>query len=613
VLDGVVGLALPAVIAVLIPVSSQLSRRLVIFVSLSLAWVPLLWWVPLDVPGGRVSLLLAVATGALAAWFVFRPAPLRRVLPEVRGADLAPVLAGLGTAWLVWPILNAASGDRTLNLLIKSGWDHAAHFAMVHLMRAEGLMSPFLGDAPDGSGWVGADYPQHFHATLATIEELIGGDRLRSSATEVLAYGQALSLLSIAGAVGLAAGVAQLRSLRSRSHLALPLAAVVVATFFIGPGVVAFSAGWPNLIFASLTTALAVLVAAGTHRYSAGAVAALGGLVVATAHGWVMMAPLAAVALLVALPRTRLAIVLPPGRRNRVTVAALVVLAVVLTLAVLPVLSSSGAGGALTGGGVAEFSIPYLVLFLGGALIATSAPLVASGLSTRPRWELWSIVALPVACVGFLASFAGYQLLSTGELAYYFGKLAIGVTLVAAASIAVGVDSLVPVETRPSRQPVLLGLGVVGTLAVTQFFGYVGPTTAIPQSPAPMIGYRDTALVLMAGPSGESLRLLAAADRTARADYGTTTYVAGVVGDPNPVLADQWSQALSLSYSGERQVTVPFLDVNAPTFSGPDQAAESIRKLVRADPQRIVLVDTTWLEELRPLLGRRVLQQVQTL
>jgi hypothetical protein len=609
----VVSLVLTAGIAVLLPVSRQLSRRLVIFVSLGLAGAPLLWWVPLDVRGGRVSLLLAVATGCLVAWFVLRPVPWRRVLPEVRAADLAPLFAGLGTTWLVWPVLDAASGDRTLNLLIKSGWDHAAHFAMVHLMRAEGLMSPYLGTAPDGSGWVGADYPQHFHAMLATIEELIGGGQLRAPVSEVLAYGQALALLAIAGAVGLAAGVAQLRSLRERTHLALPLAALVVATFFIGPGIVGFSAGWPNLVFAALTTALIVLVGAGTYDYSAATVAALGGLVVATAHSWVMMTPLAVVAGLVALPRTGFAIVLPTGRRDRVTVGGLVILSSCLILAVLPVLSSSGAGGALTGGGVAEFSIPYLVMFLGGALITTAAPLVSSTPGARPRWELWSLLALPLFSVAFLASFAGYQLLSTGELAYYFGKLAVGVTLVAAASVAAGVDSLLARATRPARPPLLLGLGVVATVAVTQVFGYVGPTTVVPQSPAPMIGYRDTARVLMSGPSGESLRLLAAADRTARARYGTITYVAGVVGDPIPVLADQWSQALSLSYSGARQVTVPALDVNAPTFSGPDQAAAVIRRLVEEDRRRVVLVDATWLEELRPLLSRRVLAQVQTL
>lgn len=616
VLEGALGLGLVSALVLLAPLSRTLSGRIVAAVALCLGWVPLLWWIPITAPFGRTTLLLAAVAGSLAAWLAagwWRAH--RQLLPRVGVVDLAPALTAIATTWLVWPILTATSGDRTLNLLIKSGWDHAAHFGMVQVMRSHGQISPFLGPSPDGSNWVGASYPQHFHATIATLVELLGGDNVRPPSTEVLAYGQALSLFMVICAIGVAAGVVQLRHLRTRPILALPLSALIVVAVCVGPGTVAFSAGWPNLVMAAVASSLAVLVAGSVREPSLLALATLGGLVLATAHSWVLMAPFAVVGGLTALTGTRLSLLHPAGARARTMVWATVLVTSTLTVMVIPILSSSGAGDALTEGGGAEFSPAYLLLALGAALVLGAAPLVDRSASWR-QTDTWAVLATPLFAVAFLGTFAAYQLTSTGQLAYYFGKLAVGVTIVALASAAVGLDRYL--STRPGHPPgrreVGVALGLLGAVAASQTFGYVGPQPTTPfQGLSPMAGYRQVGEVLLGGPSGEAQRLLAAAEHTRSLSYGITTYVAGAPGDPIPVLADQWCQALSVTYSGDRQVTIEALDIGTATFSGPQQVAKVMNALIDQDARRVLLVDATLLEQVSTSLKPRTLRQSRTL
>ncbi len=263
-----------------------------------------------------MTVVLAVAAGALAGWPFLGEGPARRaryLLPRLSTVDALPPLAFALGIWQTWPLVHAASGDRSLNLLMKSHWDHVTHYDMVEMIRQHGRVVPALDAAPDGSPWVGASYPEHFHTFVVGLMELISGPEPGNPSAEMLAYGRGLGLVIALLAALLVAGVVSLPALRQRPLVTWPIAALVAAAFVVGPGSVAISNSWPNFVFAAGTAGLATLVAAATFgRARLLSVLLLGGLVVATAHSWLPMAPLAGVAACVPVPPA------PPGARRDV-------------------------------------------------------------------------------------------------------------------------------------------------------------------------------------------------------------------------------------------------------------------------------------------------------
>ena len=603
VLDGATALTGAALVAVAIPTSSVLSRRVLIAGSLFLGWAPLLWWVNLPVGSvGRMGPVLAVAAGGLAGWVASGADArlrLRRLVPRVTVLDAAPLAFAAATAWATWPLLSASSGDRMLNLLMKSGWDHAPHFAMVHVIRAEGAITPLLGPSPDGTAWVESSYPQHFHSTLVALTELASGPTVGDAATEVLRYGRGLALIQILLVAILTAGVAQLSGLRTRPALGFPLAGLVFAAFTMGPGAVSFASGYPNLVFAAATASLALLAATTcTDGFSAVRFAAICGLVVATAHAWLLLAPLAVGSACLALPSvmTRFR---APGWRQWVSVGVVLIVAAIATLAVLPILSGSGAIGAITGGGAATYSMSVFLLSSLGAL----AVALSSATSLRDI-RASVLIAVPASALALVGGLGFYQLVKTGALAYYFGKLAVGASLVCIVALIVAVAVRTgTTEPRRHRRIVTALVAAAGTAGLMQIFGYVGPQLATPfPGTSALLKYRNAARALMAaGPSAESQRLLGAAAVAQRQPFGETSYVAALPGDPIPLLADQWAHALSLTWT--RRTTEAARELNfGVAFSGPNQIADVVTRLVGHDRFRIIVMAPELLPVVRPLL-----------
>lgn len=614
-LDGWVALAFSAFLLLCVPTSPLLSRRILINGSLVIGWVPLLWWVTL--PFGidaRMAPLVVAVSGALAAWIGVSPDPGRRVrlmVPQLAFIDVAPFAAAAATAWLTWPLLTSPGGDRTLNLLIKSGWDHAPHFAMVHVIASLGRATPGQPLAPDGSDWMGAHYPEHFHTTVVALAELFAGSNPRNPSGEVLMYGLGISLVQVLLACLLAAGVAQLPALRSNPIIGLPLAAIVVATFVVGPGAVALTAGFPNFIYAAATASLILPLSATVSGFSSVRLAALTGLVVATAHGWALLAPLAAagaaLALLAAFPEWPW----PKTRRQAISGALVLLAGVGGCLAALWVLVGSGAAEALTMGGSPEYSMSLLVLCGGAAIVTVAAALPSH---TRPWTDpfLWGLLAGVLTGVVMVVGLATYQLLSAGALSYYFGKLVTGISLVSVAVVAVAVDRrllVAPPGPRAGRLATA-AMAVVGTVAAFQVYGYVGPQPSTPLSgSAPLVSYRDGARVLMAGPSGEAQHLLSAAAVISDRPFGETVYIAALPGDPLPALADQWAHALSLDWT--TRSAPQFTTVNdGGELTGPRQVARLVTDLVERFPACDVVMAPELGDKVRPLLAPRLRARV---
>ena len=106
------------------------------------------------------------------------------MLPQLEAVD-AILFAGIAVAaWIVWPLLGSAGGIDSLNILSGMGSDHAAHSAMAIQARGYGAIAPMLGSAPDGSGWAWENYPQNFHASIATLTEVYAGPKLGDAAKE---------------------------------------------------------------------------------------------------------------------------------------------------------------------------------------------------------------------------------------------------------------------------------------------------------------------------------------------------------------------------------------------------------------------------------------------
>jgi hypothetical protein len=569
--------------------------------ALFLGWMPLLWWVRLPVNADRVGLTLAVASGALAGWVLWGPdirPRARRLIPLVASVDVMPVVAAAMAVWATWPLLDASEGDRTLGLFMTlSSWDHVAHAAMVMLIGTKGAIGPMLGSAPDGSAWIGAAYPQHFHATVAALTQLYSGTGIGDAATQVLQYGRSVALVQVLTAGLLAAGVAQLPSLRRRAAIAWPLAAVVVAAFLFGPGSWALSAGFPNFVLACATVGLAALLAVPmTRELVPLRVLALGGLIVATVHGWAPVAPFAILASSVAfIPFDRAR--WPHSRSGSLAAFAALAATVAASAAAVPTLASVGGLGVLTlAGGNPAISISVLLLASGMAL-ATALAACVRGQHFEPAMKGLMLATIPGAGLVFLGLLAGFQLEKSGDLSYYFYKFAAGVTLISvvslAASVAIHVGPPPPHLSRTGKSAATVA-AIAATLAALQVFGFVGPARLASILPgidlAPGVQYRAGAVMLTRNSASAAQRLLNAVAVADRRPFASTVYVAAMPGDPDPLLADFWQRGLSSTWSsGSNAVNSTLLSVGT-AYAGVSQGADVTRKLLEEDPHRDVVV-----------------------
>jgi hypothetical protein len=607
VLEGIPAVAFAVLLAAILPWSTHLSRRLLLAGALFLGWMPLLWWLRLPVPAvDRVGLTLAIASGALAGWVLWAAdarARAKRLIPQVGIVDAIPFVAAAVAAWTTWPLLSSSGGDRSLSILMSRSWDHVAHFAMVMVIRTQGAIGPMLAPATGGP-WTYHGYPQHFHATAAALIELYSGTVVGDAATEVLRYGRGVALVQVLTAGLLAAGVAQLPGLRRRAVIAWPLAALVVGAFLFGPGSAALSTGYPNFVLACATVGLAALLAVPMSRELVPLrVFALGGLIVATVHAYVILAPLAIVAVAVAFvplsrsrwPRSRTA--------SAATIAALMATAVA-SAAVVPMLASVGGAGSLTIGDAPSFAPSYLLIASGMAIAAALAAYVR-GQDTEAAMKGVGLAAIPGTGLLLLGILGAYQFATAGQLSYYFGKLAVAVTLVSIVALAAGVAiQIEPVSPRrsPARRSVAALASLVAALAALQLFGLAG------------VRYRLDAGALSRGPAVASQRLLHAAAVGQAQPYGWTVYVAAMPGDPAPQLADYWQRVLSLTLSsgGGPDASPTLASIVAVDGVGLDEAAEVTRKLLDDVPGRAVVVAPEIANQVRRLLPAELRSRVIT-
>jgi hypothetical protein len=487
-IDGLVrgrpALALLVVLALALPTSRSLSRRILLTGALGLGWVPMLWWWPLPVGElGRAGLLLAATAGLLGGWVTGGPHPaqrLRRLLPRLRIVDLFPLLAGAVSAWMLSAWIQVRGGVAALSLMLP-GWDNSVHAFITTMIRLHGTTMENLPKAPDGSLWAAHEYPQAFHAICATLIELMASPRIGTPSQETAGFARATGLVMVVVVTMMVAGICALPRLRRRPGLALPAASLVTAGFLAGPGIGALDNGQMNFVLGTALVGVAALIAWPMARPVLPLhLAALGGALVGVAHNWALLLVMAA--------PTALAPLLPLRRRRwqASRTAWLLGVAVVLATAygilrAAELLAQVPSGTAMLSysGGIV---IPQLGMVLAIAFAAAATCLAA--VRVLPG-RAPALALVPVGGLATMAAVAVQQLQVKPTVQYYFWKLAIGVELATLVLLAAAAATMIAANARSAtgRRPprprwVAAIAAVVVATGMTQLFGYTGPGTA---------------------------------------------------------------------------------------------------------------------------------------
>jgi hypothetical protein len=349
-LVGVVGVA--ALVA--IPVSRECSRRLAIVLLVVLGWAPLLWL--LQWPTGNLTRfggMTAVVVGGLVAWVALGPVRARvaALVPRFRRAD-GVALAGIGLvlAYLA-PLLRIRSYPDAVGVVL-GGWDHVGHYDMARMIVHGGRLIPFLPPGESGP-WYYDSYPQGLHSSVAMLMELSQGIGGGSGIGEVAAYLQATTFVYAATLAMLVTGLCAMPVVRRRPLRAAWAVAALLVAWLVSPGgAILHQAGYDNFLLATAGVAVVPMLLTGRGRLAlTGPMVAASGAVMAVAHNWVLLLPLAGAALLAAVWPVRRRRY-PADRRGRLAVGGLVaVTGVGAAAAVGQVLSARGADHLLAPGG----------------------------------------------------------------------------------------------------------------------------------------------------------------------------------------------------------------------------------------------------------------------
>lgn len=595
-LSGPLALVVSAVLVLAVPTSGQLSRRILLAAALLFGWIPVLWWAPLPVAGlGRVTLLLAVSAGALAAWVGHAEHPvtrLRLLVPKFALVDVLPLLAAGVAAGLLRGWWRLESGETVLAFLSR-GWDNSAHFDMVEMIRAHGATIDVLG-APSGGTWKFADYPQSFHVAVAAVMELTGSVAPADARTELVAYLHSVGLVAIVGVAALVAGLCALPSLRRRPLLAAPLAVLTVSGYVLGPGSIALHDGFPNFFLGCVLASIAFLVAVPLRRCVPTVhLAALGGTIVAVAHTWVLLgtlvAPVALLAIFVLWRRRHLS-----SRRKTLLDAGIILATLIATARAAQILTGLRAADVLTApGGIVPPNLTVVLVLaalvsVGWVVLGTNrVSAVSSALRSTSRW----LALVPAAGLVTLAGLAAVQLRADGALSYYFWKFATGVELVSVVALASGIAQAARPRRadRPTRTAVPVLASAAACLVATQAFGLFGPGLArlaiAPVAPGAeryvQMAHESPATVATA-----SHLLEVAAQQRAEPKPRLVVLDAGAAAI-DPVSAQQWLLALTGGWTAASNRQASLLGRPSDTLHDLTASAEQV---LQADPDARLVV-----------------------
>jgi hypothetical protein len=471
-LTGMAALALATLMLLCLPTSEHLSGRVLLTGAAVLGWSQVIWWARL--PFDRVSLALGALVGATTALVVWRGTSsamsLRSLVPRARWVDLVPVTVLLGGVAAKWSALSQARPGGALASFL-TGWDNAGHFSMFEMILRRGATVDALPPPRDGGAWNYAYYPEGFHATTASLAQLVWPRASTDLGQLVVAYGRASAIVTVAAVTVLAAGITSLPSMRVRPEVAAPMAVFISGVFFFGLGRSLTGSGFAAFLLPCALAGAAVFVILQWEQVSqVGHAVALGGALVGVAHGWILLLTLpgpALLALAVPLSRDRL-------RASRGQWVALMVVAAATAYGIwraVRIVLADPAGGHLTTRGHVLPPDPWLLMALPlvTVLILTApARSVGSRSEVILRRRVWLTTLMVPAAVAVAAYLASIQVQVLGRTGYYFLKYLCGVELVLFALVTAAVAArLGPRPPRMVTTSRLVSVVVIAALTLS--------------------------------------------------------------------------------------------------------------------------------------------------
>jgi hypothetical protein len=619
-LVGKLAIVLAALLVVLAPTSSVLSRRLFLNLLILMGLAPLTWWIPEQIIGtDHGSVVLALTAGLVAGWIFARPfigMRVRKLLPSARGIDILPIAGAAISAGSLWTMLRVSRPEDALSLFL-TRWDYQSHFNIYEMLRMHGAVIPIIPRQSSGMGWGFAEYPQGFHALVATIAEL-RAPHISTLDLELVSFMQLQSLVAVLTVTMLLAGLCAINQIRQRAMVLTPLIAVTAAVWIYGPGSIPMYEGFVNFYLAcGMAVAAAIVLFIFSRKLPATGMAAIAAAVVGVFNNWFVLATLFAIPMALFLWR-RLPHIGRLDARARLVAGTWSVVAAGGALLPLiqagPVIAQSSAVVNALGGiappdfGLAIASIST-VLFLGVCNAGRH-----SKLSVWRNQVSASQIAIGLVFPVFLsACIAVSQIQQQGEIAYYFYKYLIAIMLFAWPAAAIAVATLLrsraePLRRRPPMR-VKIALGLLAASA-TQIFGFSAT------------GLKDVGLAPTASPVVQMLqqrkhieatpeyvgRLLDSAKMVQPED---TVYIASSK-SIDPILAARWQWGMRAAAT---QKTTDMSSYLARLRKGTSEDASVIGELLRANEATTVLVDVEQYPELKVFmdaqgLGGRIIPVV---
>ena len=433
-LTGLACLIVATLAALSLPTSPHLSGRILLTGTAVLGWTQVVWWTPLEID--RVSVLLAGLVASAAAVVGYRlwgPGPHDwSVLPRVRWVDTFPCLvflAGLAS------VSNAFRHTRPNEVLahLLPAWDNAGHFWMFTMILRHGATVDALPPPSSGGTWHYSYYPQGFHATVASVAELIWPHPSWNRDDLLATYWPASALVVLAGVTVLTAGLTSLPTMRDRWDVAAPLVGLLAGAYLFGLGQVLVSWGFASFVFSCTLVGCAFFIALQwTSVRQTFVLLALGGAAVGVAHGWILLLTLMvpmALALFLPLSPARWA---APVVRWVAAVAVVAATAFGVWHAVRIVAGNPDHDLLSTPGAILPPSPWGLLVLLVVVCVVTAltrSPRTTSATQDTPRRRTRvTLLMLPAAML--VATYLGVvQVREHGEVGYYFWKYVCGAEL----------------------------------------------------------------------------------------------------------------------------------------------------------------------------------------
>ncbi|MFZ2164506.1 MAG: hypothetical protein WAV45_03500 [Propionibacteriaceae bacterium] len=491
-----VKVAILALGALMVPTAKHLSGRILLASTTLFGSSLVVWLLPLRLLGLSHGMFLALVVGFLAGGslgWAWRRGNLAAMAPEVAWLDAVPLASIAASIVQLRRMLFVHDLPTALTMVIEH-WDNSSHIYITRLLRETGQLQIFNGLAFDGTPWGFANYPSGYHATVASVMDIVTSPSGTDVLGEVLGFWHVVGLLLIVVAVGCVAAVTATPLARQRPWVGFVAGTWMLVLFLLGPALFPVGDGHQNIpvCFLGMCAVFSAMLGADRVWQPREVGLAVAG-VVAAAGAWAPLGALAGVAAVaIALPFARDRWV---GSRTTVATCVAMVTTGAVALAAIAKWATSGVSGEVlftAKGGVKTLDggLQYFVVgALGLAWLTTIAVAWSERRQSGPRARL---VILGLAPLGALAIYlySGHeQIRAIGELRYYVQKVGVSATIIALLFLV-----FCALYLAPPRERVLTSVGQrrwIGALLVAlSLFAFGTPimNPYFPDALAPGLG-----------------------------------------------------------------------------------------------------------------------------